>query len=112
MRKFLFLLCCSLCLVCTSDISASTQIDRNMDIAKEYEGNFYKFFLDGEWYVFNDFGTDLGDPINYSIPDSVSIRYYINKDDGYVIQYYETLDNIAYGVWKGGTLVSLSSSKY
>ena len=112
MKKMLLGLCFVLLgCIYTITANATSSTDKSLDIAKRYEGNFYNHCLFGNWYVFSDKGVSLGDPIDMNIPSN-SIKYYINEDEGYIIQYYESLDNIVYGVWHNGTLIELSSSRY
>ena len=91
-------------------ISTNADINSNLTIAKQYEGNFYKYHTSGDWYIFSDLGVSLGDIVPLS--ESVDISYYVNPDEGYVIQYYKDDNNMSYAVWYNDTVESLSCSKY
>ena len=110
MKKLvLFLLIINLC--SNLLISHASNNDDNYNLAKTYEGSFYKYLDRGEWYPFSEDGVILGEPEEY-IPNDFDIEYYINDEEGYVMQFGIVDDNMGYAIWKDNTLVSISNSKY
>lgn len=94
--------------ICTLSVNADT--NSNLEMAKKYEGNFYKYHTSGDWNIFSDNGVDLGEPEPLS--SDVSIEYYVNPEEDYIIQYYEDDSNMSYAIWKDNTVEFLSSSAY
>lgn len=95
----------------TSQIKASSDLNKSLEMAKKYETNFYNHYLNGTWYVFSDDGVDLGDVIGLNIPSNVRIKYYVNEKDGTVIQYYDSGFSMAYVVWKNGTVMDMGRKR-
>lgn len=100
-----------LSLICVGSsmiVSADTVSD--LDTAKQYEGNFYSYHKYGDWDIFSDNGVSLGEPESIADP-SIKLSYYVNEDDGYIIQYYKDETVMSYAVWKDGTVEALDCSR-
>lgn len=110
MKRKLGALLSLLLLLTVLPINTNADVNSNLAIAKQYEGNFYKYHTSGDWNIFSDSGVSLGEVIPLS--ENVQISYYVNADEDYVIQYFKDDNNMSYAIWKNDTVESLSCSKY
>lgn len=108
--KKLCAICLGLLFSTFSVLSISADINSNLAMAKQYEGNFYQYHTSGDWYIFSEEGVSLGEAI--PLQEDIHISYYINKDEDYVIQYYKDDNNMSYAIWRNDTIEFLSCSKY
>lgn len=106
MKKFLSLfgLLSFMSVVVYADTSST------LDLARKYEGNFYKYHCSGDWCPISEAGVVLGDA--EKLESYVNISYYVNTDEDYVIQFYNDESNMSYAIWEKDNLSTITSSKY
>lgn len=94
------------CIIVDADVTS------DLELAKQYEGTFYSYAKSGDWYPFSENGVVLGVAKESQVPNGTEVKYYINQDENYILQYVDINGDKAYAVWRNNTLEELSSSKY